>query len=131
MCSASSLMDDDGVIAFVDFDWCAWRPRIYDLAFAILLCCAKHETPIDGGDIWSLSQAPLVQADQARAFLHAYDGQGWPLSSEETRALRPQMILSWCHVRLAGAMKVAPEKRAEFLSRPPHDLGALFPDGII
>ncbi|HTL29738.1 MAG TPA: phosphotransferase [Tepidisphaeraceae bacterium] len=127
---ANILIDESHVTALVDLDWCDWRPRVYDLAFTILLCCATHETPIDGGDIWSLSQPPVVQADLARMFLETYEEQGWPLSPEENSALRPQIILSWCHVRLAGAMKVEPSRRAEFLARPPHDLTALFPDGI-
>jgi homoserine kinase type II len=128
---ANVLMNDDRVIAFVDFDWCAWRPRIYDLAFAILLCCATHETPIDGGDIWSLSQAPLVKAELVQRFFESYHAEGWPLSNGERSALRAQIVLSWCHVRLAGAMKVEPSRRAEFLNRVPHDVAALLPDRMI
>jgi Ser/Thr protein kinase RdoA (MazF antagonist) len=128
---ANVLMNDDRVLAFVDFDWCAWRPRIYDLAFAILLCCATHETPIDGGDIWSLSQAPVVKPELVRAFFESYESEGWLLAIEERSALRAQTILSWCHVRLAGARKVEPDRRGEFLDRPPRDLGELFPEGVI
>jgi Ser/Thr protein kinase RdoA (MazF antagonist) len=127
---ANVLMILNSVSCFIDLDWCDWRPRIYDLAFAILLCCATHETPIDGGDIWSLSQAPIVKSDLVRTFFQTYNDQGWPLMPEERAALRPQVFLSWCHVRLAGAMKVDPSRRAQFLARPPHDLAAIFPDGI-
>jgi len=127
---ANILIDEGRVTALVDLDWCDWRPRVYDVAFAILFCCATHESPIDGADIWSLSQPPVVQCDLARMFLKIYGNQGWPLSSPEKTTLRSQIILSWCHVRLAGAMKVEPVRRREFLDRPPHDLAALFPDGI-
>src|SRR5205823_230455 len=34
---ANILIDAGRMQAFVDLDWCDWRPRIYDLAFAILL----------------------------------------------------------------------------------------------
>ena len=33
--------------------------------------------------------------------------------------LVPQVMLSWCHCRLAGAMKVEASRRQEFLARPP------------
>jgi homoserine kinase type II len=128
---ANVLINAGRVSAFIDFDWCDWRPRIYDLAFAILLCCAAHETPIDGGDIWSLSQPAEVVRDLASLFLNTYEEAGWALSREESSALGPQLFLSWCHVRLAGAMKIEPSRRAEFLARPPFDPAVLFPDGII
>jgi Ser/Thr protein kinase RdoA (MazF antagonist) len=127
---ANILIHAGRVSALVDLDWCDWLPRIHDLAFAVLLCCASHDSPIDGGDIWSLSQSPLVRTDLVRDFLGAYDAQGWPLSAIERCALQPQVMLSWCHCRLAGAMKVEPARRREFLERPPHDPAALYPDGI-
>jgi Ser/Thr protein kinase RdoA (MazF antagonist) len=127
---ANILIDAGRVTALVDLDWCDHRPRIYDLAFGILLCCATHESPIGGGDIWSLSQPPVVERELGRMFLQVYDDQGWRLSSSERRSIRPQVILSWCHCRLAGALKVEPQRRREFLERPPHKTSALFPDGI-
>jgi Ser/Thr protein kinase RdoA (MazF antagonist) len=123
---ANVLMEGGRVVAFVDRDWCAWRPRVYDLAFAILLCCAKHDAPIRGEDIWSLSQPARVTGDQMQVFLEAYQQCDWPLESRELAALRPQIALSWCHCRLAGAMKVEPARRQEFLARPPRDINALF-----
>jgi Ser/Thr protein kinase RdoA (MazF antagonist) len=128
---ANILIDGGRVTALVDLDWCDRRPRIYDIAFAILLCCATHESPIDGGDIWSLSQPPRVQPNLVQLFLQNYNEQGWPLEAREMDALRPQIILSWCHCRLAGAMKVEPARQEEFLARPPHDSAALFPDALI
>jgi Ser/Thr protein kinase RdoA (MazF antagonist) len=122
---ANILIDEGRVTALVDLDWCDWRPRIYDLSFAILLCCATHESPIDGSDIWSLSQPPVVQRELARVFLEVYGNQGWPMSPPERSALRAQITLSWCHCRLAGAMKVPPERRHDFLDRSPYDLAAL------
>lgn len=123
---ANILIESGRVSALVDLDWCDRRPRIYDLAFAILMCCATHASPIDGGDIWSLTQPPNVEAHLVRLFLQNYNECGWPLEGREIDALRPQILLSWCHCRLAGAMKVEVGRRAEFLARPPHDDGFAF-----
>jgi Ser/Thr protein kinase RdoA (MazF antagonist) len=125
---ANIIIDDGKVKALIDLDWCDRRPRVYDLAFAILLCCARHDQPIDGSDIWSLTQTPWVDRELTKEFFHAYAERGWPLSADEIDTLHPQVVLSWCHCRLAGAMKVEPSQRREFLERPPHDSAALFPD---
>jgi len=110
-----------------DSAWCAWRPRVYDLAFAILLCCATHESPLQGEDIWSLSQPARIEPKLINTFLDACSRAGWPLNDPERKALRPQIILSWCSVRLAGISKVEPPRWMEFLARPPHDLTELIP----
>lgn len=118
---ANILMHDGRVAAFVDLDWCAWRPRIYDLAFALLFCCAAHEHPIDGGDIWSLTQPPRVSREAWRRFLDAYEAHACLLTRDEQKALPVQVLLSWCHTRIMGAFKVPAEGRAAFLARPPSD----------
>ena len=78
--------------------------------------------PIRGEDIRSLTQpfhtAPLL----SRAFLEAYQRHASPLDEREGNALRAQVVLTWCHCRVAGALKVPREERAAFLSRPPDDL---------
>ena len=114
-----------GVRAFVDMDWCAWRPRIYDLAFTIPFCCATHVAPIDGTDIWSLTQALEVKAEMRTAFLEAYERIASPLTACEWAAMDAQTVLSWCHSRIFGAYKVPVGERATFLARPPFDLNAL------
>jgi len=124
---ANILMADGAVAAFVDLDWCAWRPRIYDLAFALLFCCSTHEAIIDGGDIWSLTQPLTLQETLVRAFLNSYERRAEPLDASERHALVSQAILAWCHCRLAGAMKVPADKRREFLARPPDDAATLVP----
>jgi homoserine kinase type II len=116
---ANILLQAGQVSAFVDLDWCAWQARLYDLCFAILLCCANHDTPFDGGDIWSLSQTPRFSTLATRRFLHSYELHGVPLTEEERRALPPQIMLTWCHVRLGGALKVPASQRAAFLERLP------------
>jgi hypothetical protein len=80
-----------------------------------------------GEDIWSLSQPARIVPKLVDIFLDACAGAGWPLEETELKALRPQIALSWCSVRLAGLSKVAPARWMEFLARPPHDLTELIP----
>ena len=122
---ANVLVHRQRIAAFVDLDWCAWQPRVYDLAFALLFCCATHETPIDGDDIWSLTQPPHVEDEPARAFLDAYQQAAGPLTGEERQALAAQVALTWCHCRLAGALKAPAQDRIAFLSRGPADMASL------
>jgi Ser/Thr protein kinase RdoA (MazF antagonist) len=123
----ANVLVDGGRVSFVDFDWCAWRPRVYDLAFAVLLCCSTRAAPVCGDDIWSISQPVRVQPELLRCFLAGCANAGWPVSDAERRALRPQVLLSWCSCRLAGALKAEPSQWNDFLSRPPHDPEELFP----
>jgi len=115
---ANVLVKDGRIAAFVDLDWCGRQTRIYDIGF-ILLCCCGHDAPFDGADIWSLTQSPRLDCDLMRDFLRAYQTAGVPLSAEEKTALVPQVILSWCEMRIDGAHKVPKDKRGEFLSREP------------
>jgi Ser/Thr protein kinase RdoA (MazF antagonist) len=122
---ANLLVRDGRIAAFLDLDWCGWQARIYDLAYAFLFCCSTHTTPIEGGDIWSLTQPPIPQPNLFKDFLEVYEEAAAPLSREERAALPAQITLTWCHCRLAGALKVAPMDRATFLARPPHTLEEL------
>ena len=126
---ANIIMVDGHVAAFVDWDWCAWRPRIYDLACALLFCCARHEAPIDGASIWSLTQPATFDTSLVRRFFKAYAVVSAPMDMSEKAALQHQIHLTWCHCRLAGALKVARERRLEFLARGPADI-AEFTAGI-
>jgi Ser/Thr protein kinase RdoA (MazF antagonist) len=117
---ANLLLHKSTFVAFVDLDWCAWRARIYDLSFAILACCAHHKSTFDGGDIWSLTQTPYFENGIVEEFLSAYQNHATALSAAEKTALRSQIQLTWCHIRLGGALKVQAEQRLEFLQRAPN-----------
>ncbi len=117
---ANLLLHKSTFAAFVDLDWCAWRARIYDVSFAILACCAHHKSTFDGSDVWSLTQTPYFEEDIVEQFLNAYQTHATPLHAAEKAALRSQMLLTWCHIRLGGALKVEPERRLEFLERAPN-----------
>jgi len=114
---ANVLMNDEAVAAFVDLDWLAWRPRIYDLAFAILCCCARHAKPIGAGDIWLLSQTPEFDPGVAVGFLSVYESHSTPLTSDERKSLPPQVMLTWSHVRVGCALKAPERERLKLLTR--------------
>ena len=122
---ANLLLHKSSFAAFVDLDWCAWRARIYDLSFAILACCAHHKSTFDGSDIWSLTQTPYFEEGIVEQFLNSYQTHETPLSAAEKSALHSQIILTWCHIRLGGALKVEPERRLEFLGRKEYSRIAL------
>jgi Ser/Thr protein kinase RdoA (MazF antagonist) len=119
---ANLLFENNRLVAWLDLDWCGWQARLYDLCFAILFCCSTHEAPIEGENIWSLTQPPIIEPEQVGRFLDVYQAGSFALTPDESRALKPQMILSWCHARLAGAFKVPKGERLAFLDRPPEDL---------
>ena len=123
---ANILMDENGIAAFVDLDWCMWLPRIYDLSFALICCCAERETAFDGSDIWSMTQPFFLRRERLRRFLTVYERYGERLSEIEKRALGPQLILAWCEMRIDGAFKVQPGRRLEFIQREPLDISGFF-----
>ena len=114
---ANILIKDGRVSAFVDLDWLAWRPRIYDLAFTIICCCARHEKPIGEGDIWSLSQVPELDIGTLQEFLACYEKSSMPLTPSEKAALSPQLALTWCHIRVDNSLKAPAAERRRFLTR--------------
>lgn len=114
---ANIIMAEAGVRAFIDMDWMAWRPRIYDLCFAMLCCVASHDRPIGQGDVWDLTQSPVFDDDLRTDFLEEYQRTSGPLTSAEEAALEPQMALTWCHIRVDNCLKVPRERRLQFLQR--------------
>ena len=106
------------VKAFVDLDWCCRRPRIYDLAFAILMCCGR-KIDSGAGELWDLTATPVLSEPLIETFLNAYLADAPPLNLFEAKALIPQINLTWCHVRLANSLKVPAGQRREFITRNP------------
>lgn len=119
---ANILMKNRRVAGFVDLDWCMWLPRVYDLGFAILCCCAAHGSQYDGADIWSVTQTPHLEPSLTESFLERYQSAGDLLSRPEWAALLPQLVLAWCEMRIDGAFKVALDRRLEFLERDPKQI---------
>jgi Ser/Thr protein kinase RdoA (MazF antagonist) len=105
--------------AFVDVDWMSRQPVIYDLAYALILFCARRESPIDGADIWSLTAPFEFDEKAAREFLEAYLKTGVAFPPPMRPALMEQLRLTWAHIRIDGARKVPAPDRPRFLARDP------------
>jgi Ser/Thr protein kinase RdoA (MazF antagonist) len=116
---ANILVRDGAVVGMVDLDWCCWQARLYDLCNAILFCCAGHAEPVDGSDIASITQAPMLDPAVVAGFLHSYHRAAGDLTPEERAALVPLCMLTWCHTRVNGALKSPGAARRAFLERPP------------
>ena len=116
---ANAIFAGARLSAFVDFDWMSRQPVIYDLAYGVILFCGRRERPIDGADIWSLTGPFVFDEAAARGFLRAYLEAGGELSDALRPALMEQIRLTWAHVRIDGARKVAAPDRPRFLGRDP------------
>jgi Ser/Thr protein kinase RdoA (MazF antagonist) len=113
---ANLLFDGDDVAGIFDLDWATRQPRLRDLADGILFFAARRATPIEGGDIASLTQTPWLDAERAALFLEAYAGAaGWPLGPEEEDALPEFVRARWLFCRVDGMRKVLPARRLHFL----------------
>jgi homoserine kinase type II len=122
----SNIITREGrVAAFVDFDKCAWRPRVWDLAPAVLYCCTTHAEAFIAEDLYAFTQEPTLQRDCVSRFLQGYELISGPLSPKEMAGINAQMILLWCHCRIAGALRVPIEDAVAFLSRGPLELASL------
>ncbi|HNQ34539.1 MAG TPA: phosphotransferase [bacterium] len=129
------LVEADRVSGFLDLDWCGRRSRLYDLAFVFLFCCAGHDRPLAGGDIWTLTQPPRWRRPAFESCAAAYfSDAGSRLTAAEAAELPARVRLAWCHTRLHGALKVARGRRRYFLGRegwsdPPADIYNFFTRG--
>lgn len=120
------IVGDGGAVkALVDLDWCCRRPRIYDLAFVVLTCCGRKESP-EAEELWKLTSTPALDERALDKFFKAYLAGAGPFSGGEAKALVRQTEIAWCHIRVANSLKVPARQRAEFISRkPPLDISPL------
>jgi Ser/Thr protein kinase RdoA (MazF antagonist) len=103
-----------GVQGVFDFDW-AWRDsRVRDVAQGAFFFGARRSQALSGGDIWSLTSCPTLGLPQMMDFVAAYQSV-YPLSQEEREALPHALLGCWIAWRTEGVMKVAEERRAEFM----------------
>lgn len=116
---ANAIFDKSHLLVFVDYDWMAIHPVIYDLAFAIIFFCGRRKEPIKGGDIWSLAAPFEFDEAVARTFLEIYIEATGKFSAVMRPALMEQLRLTWAHVRIDGAHKVPVADRLRFLARDP------------
>ena len=106
--------EDGSVVGVFDYDW-AWRDvRARDVAELVLFYGTVRTQAPDTGSIWSLTTAPRFERASMLEALRAYAARS-PLTDAERRAVPLAMLARWVSMRTEGIMKVAPERRAEFL----------------
>jgi len=115
------LFGNDEVVGIFDLDWATLQPRARDLADGIFLFAGERDSDIDASDIFSLTQTWRPSRERALVFMNAYLGEAG-LSADESDALP-------LYCRVAGMVKVAPERRIEYfcsgLLEPLRALGAM------
>lgn len=112
---ANLKFQDHEVSGVFDFDWVSRQPRMVDVTDGLLFFGSLRDTPIDGGDIWSLTQPFTLHWERMEAFLAEYR-RHVVLSREELVAL-PDLMVQRCLYNRVDAMvrKVAPEDQLRFL----------------
>jgi homoserine kinase type II len=107
------LFQNDEVVGIFDLDWATFQPRARDLADGVFLFAGERDTDIDASDIFSLTQTWRPSRERARVFVDAYLGSG-RLTEDESDALPLTVRARWLYCRVAGIVKVAPERRIEY-----------------
>lgn len=102
---------DHAVSALFDFDWVSMQPRLRDVADGILYLAAERKTPIDGSDIYSLTQTCSINLRRSRVFVDGYvDGYKGAsfdrFPNAELRVLPSFLRARWIHSRLQATWKV-------------------------
>jgi len=82
----------------------------------VLYIASTRERPLDGGDIFSLTEAPSLDFERAALFLRTY-ADASAISDAEIQALPDFIRARWLYARTAGARKVSAEERAQLFFR--------------
>jgi Ser/Thr protein kinase RdoA (MazF antagonist) len=102
------------IVGLFDWDWACRQARLKDVADGILFFACPRERPLTG-DLPSLTQPPLYDADRMRIFREAYEAH-LPLTDEERKVLPDMLRERWLYVRLdAMHRKVEREDKLAFL----------------
>jgi homoserine kinase type II len=101
------------VSGIFDLDWATVQPRVRDLADGIFLFAGQRASDIDASDISSLTQTWQPSVERERVFMDSYLASE-TLSGEELRALPLFVRARWLYCRVAGMVKVVPERRVEY-----------------
>jgi len=105
----------DEVSGIFDLDWATLQPRARDLADGVFLFAGERESDIDDTDIFSLTQTWRPSAERASVFMSAYLGPE-ALAEDEMAALPLFVRARWLYCRVAGMVKVTPERRIEYFT---------------
>lgn len=105
---------DHKIVGIFDFDWVGLQPRMIDITDGLLFFGSRWQA-LDGGDIWSLTQALQPDWERLRTFLTAYRQQV-QLTREELAAVPDFMIQRCLYTRVdAMVRKVPAQDQLRFL----------------
>lgn len=112
------------VSALFDFDWVSLQPRVRDIADGLLYFAAEREAPIDGSNIYSLTQSCRIDPGRSLIFLKAYQEVAGELGLTEceVEAIPSFMRARWIYSRVQATQKVPEDERLGVLLvgvRPP------------
>jgi len=100
----------DEVAGIFDLDWATVQPRVRDLADGIFLYAGERESDIDAADIFSLTQTWRPSIERGSVCMAAYLAAE-TVTGEEADALPLFVRARWLYCRVAGMVKVTPERR--------------------
>lgn len=103
----------DEVAGIFDLDWATVQPRVRDLADALFLFAGERDSDIDASDIFSLTQTWRPSVERGAVVMGAYL-ESEALREDEAAALPLFVRARWLYCRVAGMVKVAPERRIEY-----------------
>jgi len=104
------------LVGIFDFDWTGRQPRMIDVTDGLLFFCSRRHKPIDGSDIWALTQPAEPQWELMKIFMTAYQ-EHIRLQPEEWAALPALMRQRWLYCRVdAMQRKIAPPDQLRFLT---------------
>ena len=113
---ANMLFRGGRLAGLFDFDWAGRHPRLRDIADMLIHFCADRETPIQSGDIESLTQSFVFDTTKIQLALDGYR-EAMPLAADEIKLLPAFIRRRWIYSRAAATFKVPPEKRLDVLTR--------------
>jgi Ser/Thr protein kinase RdoA (MazF antagonist) len=105
---ANLKFSGEKVIGVFDLDWATRQPRVRDIADGILDFAAKRKKPINGGNIFSLTQECFIDIERSKLFINAYR-EHLELTDSEFELLPYFMRARWLYSRISGMKKVKPE----------------------
>lgn len=101
---------DHQVVGIFDFDWVGRQPRMVDLTDGLLFFGSLREQPLDGGDIWSLTQPFRPVWERMQVFMDAYRGH-MPMQPAELLSLPDMLRQRALYNRVDPMTRKVPEDR--------------------
>lgn len=103
------------VIGVFDLDWATRQPRIRDIVDGILYFAARRKKPINGNNIFSLTQECFIDIKRSKLFINTYR-KYTKFTDLELELLPYFMRARWLYSRVSGTRKVRSEAMANYFT---------------